>query len=1811
LGGIMLEPDTYGSRNVLIGGTDRREGNVIAFNNGPGVAIVGTASTGNRVLGNLIYSNSGRAIDLGNDGLTPNDLNDADVGPNNLQNFPILGAPTTGSGITVIPITVNSNPSETGITYRVEFFSSPACGEWGGDGMTFLGAISMRSDPLGNVGASATLYRSVLVGSVVTATATDPNGNTSEFSACATVAAAAPADLTLSVSGAADSSPGVDLVYHIGVANLGPSPSNGAVFHFSQYGSAAPNSSRILSFSSNNADCAIIVSEGTYLECLMGPSGATFEVVTRPLVTGVAIYSATVIGQNDLNGDNNHLTGTTTIAAGGISGVAQCAGAILPGARVDLLSGSTVIATTTSDVELGTYSFPSSVGGASLSVRYTSADGHTICAVQLTTDESGGATVGTPPVIPSLRNASWPGAFRLLPNGTPQQDYMATQRDHWFKFTIAPGKKVVISLRDLGFDGSLVAYKDIRQRFDAMANHDLANVREAQAQLSPTELSPTELSPTELSPTELSPTELSPTELSPTELSPTELSPTELSPTELSPTELSPTELSPTELSPTELSPTELSGVYSSAQTASLLAVAAHRGLSPELIVRNTWDETGDFYVRVLSHDGGTSLQPFTISARVVDGQCSAPGVDLTKTPSVLTAAGSPSALFLTNSTRLTGSAATFMTRLRAFAATVGGVVVDLNDDTGIRANYAKWAAAPTCAALANVVADSIHDLIARYRAAGPLRYVVIAGGDIVVPFRRVPDLAGLGNESTFRVPVVDSSESQAALKSGYFLSQDFYGSLRLATRNGLPTYVPNLVTRGSQRIYVPDLAVGRLVETVSDMTAMLDAYAASTNGVVTPTRALSTGYDFIADLAHDLHGTFASEGLAVTDLITESGIGPKNPLSWTADALRAQLFGAQTYGVYALTGHFSANLTQAADYATLIGSEELAAVTDTRFRNALILSQGCHMGYGIVDGDAATGTQRVAWPEAFAARGATVVGGTGYGYNDTDFIKYSELLLSKVARQLGTGTAPVGIGDALLQAKRSYLSELPSLDGIDAKAVGEATLYGLPMLRFDVQRPFAADATTPVSLSSREGSLVQFANPTLSFGLTPHSVTLPIPGGDGSRTVSYYDADGDVHTVPQQAVLPRKVTRLDVPANTVFRGGALVSAQYTELTPFSARPDVATTEARGTLPFVTSQVFSPFRLFGLNSTVGQSLVVLPFQFTSTDGGAARVYDAANLKVRLYASGRTDAAAFADPPAIYNVQLTSIPTGVHVDAVVGGLAAADLEDVLFTYTTGANATTHIGTWSSLSLVAGTLTRGTRIDHLLAGGFAQHVTGDIATTSPDAVRLFIQAVSGNALVSVASNYGAYFSLDPHVATITNPKHTTSLAFTTPVAPGGTIETTYGSKITVSAQLTPSSSADSRYQLPVEFRLGGAVARVLTNASGVATATLTVRQPPSDTAYDLTATFAEDEVLLGSTSGALVHVNAAPTAFTAIPTSVQYSDAAPIATLRAGTTTLNERLVRATVFDGATSLGDVVTLTNGYGQVTLDTMKFGGLAPKAYTATLTFEGDGLNLGSTLTSAPFTVTAENATVALVPKAPTATGLVTLKAIVTQAADGSAGDLRRASVRFVLRPEIGTPITITAPVAADGTSSGTATVVAGLYTVEATVIGSFTSPTATALLPVFDRAKFAVGAGQVTTVAATTGFPYAINLPVGKTGQFAFAFKYLGITSTTPSGLLAFQLKGTTTLTAFSFNSSTFDWLVVSGKRATVQGTATVNGVSGLRFRLIALDNGIAGDTFELRVWDPLDPLSSLDHPKYAVGNVVTPLPVDGDPVGGVIIR
>lgn len=179
--------DTGVSTNNVIGGTAEGAGNTIAFNSDRGVFVL--VGTSNAILGNSMFSNTGLGIDLS--GITANDAGDGDTGPNNGQNFPVLTSAVTGGGTGVtVAGTLDSAPSTD---FRVEFFANTACDPSGnGEGETFLGAATATTNGSGTAAFSVGLTKAVLPGAFITATATDPGNNTSEFSVCQTAIATVP-----------------------------------------------------------------------------------------------------------------------------------------------------------------------------------------------------------------------------------------------------------------------------------------------------------------------------------------------------------------------------------------------------------------------------------------------------------------------------------------------------------------------------------------------------------------------------------------------------------------------------------------------------------------------------------------------------------------------------------------------------------------------------------------------------------------------------------------------------------------------------------------------------------------------------------------------------------------------------------------------------------------------------------------------------------------------------------------------------------------------------------------------------------------------------------------------------------------------------------------------------------------------------------------------------------------------------------------------------------------------------------------------------------------------------------------------------------------------------------------------------------------------------------------------------------------------------------------------------------------------------------------------------------------------------------
>lgn len=266
-------------------GNEIGEGNIIAFNTGDGVQVDGIGTNHNTITVNSIFSNGTLGIELTNDG------NDS------------LPAPVLTSAINTASTTITGTltvPAEPTTVFRIEFFSDDIC-EPGGK--VFIGAKNVTTDGSGFVSFSAT-FPTVPAGSSITATATDPAGNTSEFSNCATIAGTP----NLVVTKTPLSSPvqaGTNAIFIVKVANQGSGLAANVVLT-----DALPVGLTFVSCSSSQGTC-----------------GAVGNLVTANLGTIDAGDSATVaiigtVGASVANGTkiSNTASVTTTTIPGTVTG---------------------------------------------------------------------------------------------------------------------------------------------------------------------------------------------------------------------------------------------------------------------------------------------------------------------------------------------------------------------------------------------------------------------------------------------------------------------------------------------------------------------------------------------------------------------------------------------------------------------------------------------------------------------------------------------------------------------------------------------------------------------------------------------------------------------------------------------------------------------------------------------------------------------------------------------------------------------------------------------------------------------------------------------------------------------------------------------------------------------------------------------------------------------------------------------------------------------------------------------------------------------------------------------------------------------------------------------------------------------------------------------------------------------------------------------------------------------------------------------------------------------------------------------------
>jgi hypothetical protein len=959
-------------------------------------------------------------------------------------------------------------------------------------------------------------------------------------------------------------------------------------------------------------------------------------------------------------------------------------------------------------------------------------------------------------------------------------------------------------------------------------------------------------------------------------------------------------------------------------------------GTGDKSLVVNTWNNTGNFYVRVVGHGGAfNTSSPFTVSVSEGPTTCTAV-TDITLTPRPMVTATGLKTVILTDSSAVALDAtlpeadgATLRAKLAAFAqrSEINGVIVDVAGDARVSALKHQAANNLACPFAMNLVAEEIKGIVDSYRA-NPLQYVVIVGDDAVIPFFRSPDESMLGEESAYVPPVQSNSASEASLALNFVLSQDAYGS---KTALSLP----------STDFPLPGLAVGRLVETATEIAGVIDAYVAA-NGVVVPGSSLVTGYDFLAQAADavttELASGIGAAGAPVDTLITPDGVSPQDsrpfPVGpWTATDLAAKLFGAH-HDVIFLAGHFSANSALAADFSTSLITTDLAAST-TDFTNSIVFSAGCHSGYNIVAGDAIPGvTLTLDWAQAFAQKRATLIAGTGYQYGDTDFIEYSEQIYLNFARELRAGSGPVAVGAALVAAKLDYLATTPDIRGIPEKALLEATLYGLPMLGVNMPSgrgtgPGTGGAITPVAVASGPAQSLGLDTYDLSVAptLTLHTQSLTDVQGGPNITASWLSGPDGVVSNPGEPVLPLVALNVTpkVP-NVVLRGIGFRGGTYVDsapLFPFSGAP---TTELRSVhVPFI-SPVFYPARIsspnyFGaLAGSGGTELLVTPTQHIVADpvAGTSTQRKYTDLNLRLFYSGNLSQAALSDAPSIVSADAEPNAGGVLFTVQVTGDPAAAIYQVWVTYTSdGANAWTPLDLSQCVAPLPAAC--GATADSRLWAGSL--------TSVPTNLKYVVQAVSGVGLVGLDDNRGAYYGLGGATP-----------AATTPALVAPPTGATVGDSVSITTKLTFAGVAVAGRTVLIS--IGDTTEVGITGSDGSVTVKLPLAVAPGT--YQMTVSFAGDNTFqASSTTTTFVVAKAAARLAALSPTGATLTG-----TLGGQTESLQQEAVSFSV----TGPGGTTTIwanTDNLGRATLPPP---GLPAGTYTVTQAAFGGDANYAAT---------------------------------------------------------------------------------------------------------------------------------------------------------------------------------------------------------------------------------------------------------------------
>ena len=418
----------------------------------------------------------------------------------------------------------------------------------------------------------------------------------------------------------------------------------------------------------------------------------------------------------------------------------------------------------------------------------------------------------------------------------------------------------------------------------------------------------------------------------------------------------------------------------------------------------------------------------------------------------------------------------------------VDGVVLDLANVPSLAPLYDDWDTTPWTTGTvddleasinrANALATAIRLYLFEQISTSftNLEFLVLVGGDPLVPYWRLEEDLPRYPESLYIEELQSFGFLDDASSPEAFCDETESALLATFCRDRYPADTPygssftTAVPGSSFTWWLPDLAVGRLVETPAQMRGLIDVFIAQ-DGVTTVDRALTSGYDFLTDGGDAVNALLNAELDTGSTEITRLSQAVE---LWDDEDLLGHLFGVPPTAATDLAfidGHADHRAEGAADVGDggILSTVEMDAAARTN-RGAVLIGVGCHSGLS-VEADGGPGDETdpaflLDLPEMLARGNYPVlIGNGGFGWGLSEGVGLGEQLVLLIADEIVRG-GQLAVGEALRLAKQEYFLRQDRLDAFDHKVIHEAMLYGLPNYEVRVERALEETLEGP-----REGS--------------------------------------------------------------------------------------------------------------------------------------------------------------------------------------------------------------------------------------------------------------------------------------------------------------------------------------------------------------------------------------------------------------------------------------------------------------------------------------------------------------------------------------------------------------------------------------------------------------------------------------------------------------------------------------------------------------------------------------------------------------------